>query len=87
MKGQVRILNLARGQIWTTRRHDQALESGRVARYVTDFPTNEKIAVAAHVVALPHLGASTPESSRTVPAMAVDELKDYLENGGTSTTP
>ena len=37
----------------------QALESGRVARYVTDFP-DEKIAVAAHVVALPHLGASTP---------------------------
>ena len=58
----------------------QALESGRVARYVTDFP-DEKIAVAAHVVALPHLGASTPESEENCARMAADQLKDYLLNG------
>lgn len=80
MKGQVRILNLARGGLVNDDDMIQALESGRVARYVTDFP-DEKIAVAAHVVALPHLGASTPESEENCAVMAAQELKDYLENG------
>ena len=84
MKGQVRILNLARGGLVNDDDMIQALESGRVARYVTDFP-DEKIAVAAHVVALPHLGASTPESEENCARMAADQLKDYLINGNIKT--
>ena len=58
----------------------EALESGRVAKYVTDFP-DDKIATVKNVIAMPHLGASTPESEQNCAAMAVDELTDYLENG------
>ena len=57
-----------------------ALETGRVAKYVTDFP-NDTIATVKNVIAMPHLGASTPESEQNCAAMAVDELTDYLENG------
>ena len=56
-----------------------ALESGKVACYATDFPNNRLLA-APHVAALPHLGASTPESEDNCAVMAADELKDYLEN-------
>ena len=80
MKTGVRVINLARGGLVNDDDMIQALESGRVARYVTDFP-DEKIAVAAHVVALPHLGASTPESEENCARMAADQLKDYLLNG------
>ena len=80
MKGQVRILNLARGELVNDDDMIEALESGRVARYVTDFPNN-RIAGAKHVIALPHLGASTPESEENCAAMAVRELQDYLVNG------
>ena len=57
-----------------------ALDTGKVATYITDFPNN-KLVQAPHVVAMPHLGASTPESEQNCAAMAVDELRDYLENG------
>ena len=57
-----------------------ALDTGKVAAYVTDFPNN-KLVRANHVIAMPHLGASTPESEQNCAAMAVDELVDYLENG------
>ncbi len=80
MKGQVRVLNLARGGLVNDDDMIAALESGRVAKYVTDFP-NEKIATAKNVVALPHLGASTPESEENCAVMAVRELRDYLVNG------
>lgn len=80
MKGQVRILNLARGGLVNDDDMIAALESGRVARYVTDFP-NEKISVIPNVVSLPHLGASTPESEENCARMAADQLKDYLVNG------
>lgn len=80
MKGQVRVLNLARGGLVNDDDMIAALESGRVAKYVTDFP-NEKIATAKNVVALPHLGASTPESEENCAVMAVHELQDYLVNG------
>ena len=80
MKGDVRILNLARGELVCDEDMIAALESGRVAKYVTDFP-NERIATAKNVVALPHLGASTPESEDNCAAMAVRELEDYLVNG------
>lgn len=80
MKGQVRILNLARGELVCDDDMIAALESGRVAKYVTDFP-NAKIATAHNVVALPHLGASTPESEENCAVMAVRQLEDYLVNG------
>jgi len=80
MKGQVRILNLARGGLVNDDDMIEALESGRVAKYVTDFP-DEKIAVARNVIALPHLGASTPESEENCAVMAARQLRDYLLNG------
>lgn len=80
MKGQVRVLNLARGELVCDDDMIAALESGRVAKYVTDFP-NDKIATVRNVVALPHLGASTPESEENCAVMAVRQLEDYLVNG------
>ncbi len=80
MKGQVRVLNLARGGLVNDDDMIAALESGRVAQYVTDFP-NEQITTVNHVIALPHLGASTPESEENCAVMAVRQLQDYLLNG------
>ncbi len=80
MKGQVRVLNLARGGLVNDDDMIAALESGRVSKYVTDFP-NDKIALVHNVIALPHLGASTPESEENCARMAADQLKDYLING------
>jgi len=80
MKGQVRVINLARGGLVNDDDMIQALESGRVAKYVTDFPDN-KISTVKNVIALPHLGASTPESEENCAVMAVRQLRDYLVNG------
>ena len=80
MKGQVRILNLARGGLVNDDDMIAALESGRVAKYVTDFP-DDKIATVKNVIALPHLGASTPESEENCAVMAARQLQDYLLNG------
>ncbi len=80
MKRGVRFLNLARGEIVDTAAMLRALETGRVAVYVTDFPNNE-ILKGRHVIGLPHLGASTPESELNCAVMAVRELTDYLETG------
>ena len=80
MKGQVRVLNLARGGLVNDDDMIDALESGRVAKYVTDFP-DDKIATVKNVIALPHLGASTPESEENCAVMAVRQLRDYLING------
>ena len=80
MKPGVRFINLARGEIVDDRAMLSALDNGRVCVYVTDFPTNQLL-TSPHVIAMPHLGASTPESETNCAVMAVDELKDYLENG------
>ena len=80
MKGHVRILNLARGGLVNDDDMLAALETGRVAASVTDFPNN-KIVQGKRVVAIPHLGASSPESEENCAVMAAQELKDYLENG------
>ena len=77
MKRGVRFINLARGEIVDDDAMLAALDTGRVA---TDFPNNRLVG-APHVVAMPHLGASTPESEQNCAIMAVDQLKDYLENG------
>ncbi len=76
----IRILNFARGELVETKALLEALESGKVASYVTDFPSDEVIGVK-NVVAIPHLGASTPESEDNCATMAGKELVDYLENG------
>ncbi len=80
MKDGVRIINLARGELVDDEAMLDALNRGKVASYVTDFPNNA-LAVHEKVVVIPHLGASTPESEDNCAVMAVDELKDYLENG------
>ena len=80
MKDGVRIINLARGELVDDEAMAAALESGKVARYVTDFPNN-RILSAPNVVATPHLGASTPESEDNCAVMAAKELMDFLENG------
>ncbi len=80
MKDGVRILNFARGELVDNMSMIEALGSGKAAAYVTDFPTDEQIGVDG-VVALPHLGASTPESEDNCAVMAADELTAYLEKG------
>lgn len=80
MKRGARVINLARGEIVDDDAMIAALETGRVASYVTDFPNNRLVA-APHVVAMPHLGASTPESEQNCAVMAARELQDYLESG------
>lgn len=80
MKNGVRILNFARGELVNSNDMLEALESGKVASYVVDFPSDEMLGVE-NVVAIPHLGASTPESEDNCAYMAAHELIDYIENG------
>ncbi len=80
MKNGVRILNFARDALINDAHMAVALEEGKVACYVTDFP-NDAVLSMENVVAIPHLGASTPESEDNCAIMAAKELKDYLENG------
>ncbi len=80
MKDGVKILNFARGELVNTADIIAALEAGKVDRYVTDFPNDEVIGVK-NVVAIPHLGASTPESEDNCAYMAAIELIDYIETG------
>lgn len=80
MKDGVRVVNLARGELVDDAAMMASLESGKVARYVTDFPNNT-ITLAPNVVPIPHLGASTPESEDNCAIMAAQQLRDFLENG------
>lgn len=80
MKDGVRILNFARADLVNDADLIAALETGKVAAYVTDFPTDSVLGVDG-VIAIPHLGASTPESEDNCASMAADELIDFLENG------
>lgn len=80
MKDGVIILNFARDLLVNDDAIAQALASGKVARYVTDFP-NPKTANMEGVIAIPHLGASTEESEDNCAVMAVKQLMDYMENG------
>ncbi|MGN0539978.1 MAG: phosphoglycerate dehydrogenase [Candidatus Fimenecus sp.] len=80
MKDNVRILNFARGELVDTNDIIEALEEGKVAAYITDFP-NDALIGATGVIAIPHLGASTPESEDNCAVMAVNQVADYLENG------
>ena len=80
MKKGVRIVNESRAEIVDDVDMTAALDSGRVGKYVTDFP-NSVILKAPNVIAMPHLGACTPESEERCAQMAAQELIDYLENG------
>lgn len=80
MKDGVRILNFARGELVVGADMAAAIESGKVAAYVTDFPSDEVIGIE-NVTALPHLGASTPESEENCAYMAAVEIREFLEKG------
>jgi D-3-phosphoglycerate dehydrogenase len=80
MKDGVIILNFARDLLVNDEDIECALKTGKVARYVTDFP-NDKTAKMEGVIAIPHLGASTEESEDNCAVMAVKQLIDYMENG------
>ncbi len=80
MKDRVRIVNLARADLVDTEAIREALESGKVAAYVTDFPTEETLGLK-NTVNIPHLGASTMESEDNCAVMAADELVDFLNTG------
>ncbi len=80
MKDGVVVLNFARDLLVNDDDMAAALESGKVRKYVTDFP-NPKAVNMKNVIAIPHLGASTEESEDNCAKMAVMEMMDYLENG------
>ena len=80
MKKDAVILNFARNGLVDEDALVAALDNGKLAHYVTDFPT-PKVAGVKGVIAFPHLGASTEESEDNCAEMAVDQLMDYLENG------
>ncbi len=80
MKDGVVILNFARDLLVNDADIEEAIKSGKVGKYVTDFP-NARTATMEGVIAIPHLGASTEESEDNCAKMAVKQLKDYMENG------
>ena len=80
MKDGVIILNFARDLLVDDDAMEEALKSGKVSRYVTDFP-NDRTANMPGVIAIPHLGASTEESEDNCAKMAVSQMMNYLENG------
>ena len=79
-KPGLRILNFARGALVSNKDIKDALDSGKVACYVTDFPDQELLNMDG-VIGIPHLGASTAESEENCAKMAVHEIKEFLENG------
>lgn len=79
-KKGLRLMNFARGGLVDDVALKAALEDGTVATYVVDFPNEETLRMP-NVINIPHLGASTPESEENCAVMAVEELREYLENG------
>ena len=80
MKDGVIILNFARGGLVKTTSLFDAIESGKVKKYVTDFPDADTLC-HPNVLAIPHLGASTPESEENCAVMAAQQLRDFIETG------
>ncbi len=80
MKDGIKIINFARGGLVDDDDMIEALASGKVSSYVTDFPEAKLLGVNG-VVPIPHLGASTAESEENCAVMAVEEIRDFLENG------
>ena len=83
MKSGVRIINLARAELVDVAAVKQAIKDGKVAKYVTDFPTEETVGVTG-IINIPHLGASTFESEDHCAVMAAKQLDEYLLNGNIS---
>lgn len=81
MKDGVKLLNFSRDALVKTADLLEALDSGKIAKYVVDFPTAETIGVHKNIIAIPHLGASTAESEDNCAVMAAKQTIDYLENG------
>jgi len=81
MKDGVRIINCARAELVNNNDIIAALENGKVAKYVTDFPVPQVIGVSDKIITIPHLGASTPEAEDNCAVMASAQLKDFIENG------
>jgi D-3-phosphoglycerate dehydrogenase len=80
MKPNVRLMNFAREGLINTNDLLEALNTGKVACFVTDFP-DESLLGHDKIITIPHLGASTPESETNCAVMAVDQLRNFLENG------
>lgn len=80
MKPGMRILNFSRDTLVNNEDMIEAIDKGIVAKYVTDFPV-EGVMNNENILTIPHLGASTPESEDNCAVMAVNQVKDYLENG------
>lgn len=80
MKNGVRIINESRAEVVDDDAMIEALDCGKVFKYITDFP-NEKILSAPNVIAMPHIGASTPESEEKCALMAARSVYEYLKNG------
>jgi len=80
MKTGVKIINLSRGGLVINKDVIEAIEAGKVGCYVTDFPEDELLGIE-HIICIPHLGASTPESEANCAVMAAQQIKDFLEKG------
>lgn len=80
MRDGVVILNMARGELVNVSDVKEAIASGKIRKYVVDFPTEENVA-SEGILVIPHLGASTEEAEDNCAVMAAAQLKDYLENG------
>ena len=80
MRDGVKIMNFARGGLVNNDDVKEAIKEGKVSCYVTDFPTEDILGVDG-IIPIPHLGASTIESEENCAVMAVNQVKDYLENG------
>ena len=80
MKDNVRILNFARKGLVNISDLKDAIASGKVAKYITDFPDEEVLKIE-NTIAIPHLGASTKESETNCAVMAINQVKDFMENG------
>ena len=80
MKDGAVLINNSRGELVDAQAILDAVNSGKIERYITDFPSDELIG-AKNVICVPHLGASTPEAEDNCAAMAARELVDYIENG------
>lgn len=79
-KDGIRVLNFARGGLVDNDAVVEAVKSGKCAAYATDFPTDAMLDLDG-VIALPHLGASTPESEENCAVMAVNQISEYIEKG------
>ncbi|MBR0105147.1 MAG: ACT domain-containing protein, partial [Firmicutes bacterium] len=81
-KEGARLINLARGEIVDSAALKEALDSGKIAGYITDFPIDSIMDIDnENLIMIPHLGASTPESEENCAEMAAIEIRDYLEYG------